>query len=81
MTHHSVTLSLCDSVVNKQSNNSAALHPIGPKFFWGSFGQKRVSQIFYIVQGLVGQGLRAKKILISQAISAIWQGIGLNIKY
>ena len=31
-------------MVNKRSNNSAAFHPFGPKFFLPPFGQKSMSQ-------------------------------------
>ena len=36
----SVALSLCHTVDNKRSNNSAAFHPFRPKIFLHSFKQK-----------------------------------------
>ena len=65
---------------NERYNNSAAFHRFGPKFFMRPFGQKIVSQIFFLSRGLVGLGPRAKTTVICQAISAISQEIGLKIE-
>ena len=69
--------SLCHSADNKQCNNFATLYPIGLKFFLHPFGQKNMSQIFFLRKGLVWLG--AKKTVICQAISEILKGIVLRI--
>ena len=66
-------VSLCDSVDNERSNNSAAFHTFGPKNFLSPFGQKSMSQNFFFSAG-------GQKTLICQAILAISQDIGLKIE-
>ena len=58
---NSVTLSLCHSVCNKQSNISAALHPFGLKFFRIYLGKKVCHNLFFLGQGLVGPGPGGQK--------------------
>ena len=61
---------LCDSVENKWSNNSATLHPIEPIFLVSIWAKQNLQKGWDWGQ----------KTLICQAISAIWQGIGLKIE-
>ena len=64
-----------------QGDNSAAFHPFGPKFFLRPFGQKSMSQKkIFLGRGPVGPGPGAKKTVICQAISAIWQDTGLKFE-
>ena len=73
-----VTLWLCNSVYDKRSIISGPYYPFEPKEICFQLGKKYVAKFFFSGKGWLGQGIT--KTVICQAISVIWQDIGLKIE-